>query len=170
MTDSSAAPSIRPGSESPKSLQPVRNVPIFLGMKRARVVLAATLAVACLTGVMAEPVAAKATKKGYCKYIRRHQLEFTRIFGIETSVDVATEISDKELAGLLRVAPGAIRGDYKTFRAFVQTIASHDSEAIAAAAPGAGVAANRIIDWTQDNCGSSLPPVSGTTATTQIEL
>jgi hypothetical protein len=141
------------------------------GMKRVRVLLAVTVAVACLTGITAQPVAAKATKKGYCKYIRKHQLEFTRIFGIETSVDVAAEISDKELAGLQRVAPGAVRKDYKTFRAFVQTIASHDSDAIAAAAPAAGQAAQRIIDYTQDNCGSSLPPVSGTTATTeQIEL
>ncbi|MSO79651.1 MAG: hypothetical protein EXQ79_08585 [Acidimicrobiia bacterium] len=139
--------------------------------RRARVVLVVMIVVAGMVGMSPSPAAAKATKKGYCKYIRKHQLEFVRIFGIETSVDVATEISDKELAGLQRVAPGGVRKDYKTFRAFVQTIASHDSDAIAAAAPGAGQAAQRIIDYTQNNCGSSLPPVSGTTATTeQIEL
>jgi hypothetical protein len=121
----------------------------------------AVIMMAGMVGLTPSPAAAKATKKGYCKYVRKHQLEFVVIFGIETSVDQAAPISDKEIAGYLRVAPAAIRGDYKTFRALVQAIASHDSDAMSAAAPPAGAASQRIIAYTQNNCGSSLPPASG---------
>jgi hypothetical protein len=53
----------------------------------------------------------------------------------------------------------------------VQAIGAHDSDAISAAAPAAGAAAQRIIDYTQNTCGSSLPPVTGTPSPTQqLEL
>lgn len=129
------------------------------------------IVVAGMVGVSPSPAAAKGTKKSYCKYIRKHQLEFIRVFGIETSVDQAVEISDKEIVGLMRPAPPVLKSDFRIFRTLVKAIASHDSGAISAAAPPAGAAAQRIIDYTQDNCGSSLPPVTGTPSPTQqIEL
>ncbi|MBM3672949.1 MAG: hypothetical protein FJW86_12330 [Actinobacteria bacterium] len=141
-------------------------------MRRVRVVLLSLMLAVGMVAVIPGDAVAKKTKKSYCKYVRKHQTQFVRIFGPQDNLNEATTISLKEIKGYLRVAPADIAVDWRTFRTLVEAIAAGDSDTISSTAAAAGAAAQRIIDYTQNTCGSSLPPVTGTvvTTTTIIEL